>query len=99
MAALLKKPSCEVCEHFANKRGEGTPCDTCYPEVRTENADAVDVFIQCMNQVRFAPNGKPLGIDYNALEIIIKRMGVYHKNKVFNQVLILEQEFILKGSD
>lgn len=97
MAAVIELPSCETCEHFAKKRSEDTPCGDCERlNCLPENEDAIDVFSQCMGHIRYSPDGKPLGIDYNAVEIVMKRKGVYFKNRCFEQVTILEREFILK---
>ena len=90
-------PACDVCEYYANKRGEFTQCEDC-PKLkcRPENQDAIDVFSYCINQIRYAPDGKVLGLDYNAVEIVMKRLGIHNKNKCFKLVLKLQDIFILK---
>lgn len=92
-------PPCDICEKFAEKNGEQTPCDECFIECAPENQDAVDVYFQCANQVLFGPDGRIIGINHVAVDLAIDRAGVDNKVECFNKVLILEGKFLLNKKD
>jgi len=62
--------------------------DGIYPD----NAQTVDIFSCMMTQWKIAPNGKPSGLDYNALETTmrIKRVKFEDENDVFDGIRVME---------
>jgi len=74
--------------------GTEPPCERCYVELNEANVEAWKIYSLCRNQIRVAPMGEVIGLDYGAVLNVIE---LYTDNvkKTFEQVLAcyrLEEE-------
>lgn len=60
------------------KDGE-PPCDTCRPEIDGRNAEALEVFLVCRNQMVTAGMGEPIDIDINAYFKVMEHLETNDK--------------------
>jgi len=60
-------------------------------EVFAENWHALEVFTACQTQWNYAGMGSPVGINYNALESVMRMMNIDDHNQCFEQVRFIEQ--------
>lgn len=60
-------------------------------EVEPENWPALLAFISCETQWRYANSGLRLGLDYPALESVVRLQKIPNKPDVFRRVQIMER--------
>lgn len=60
-------------------------------EVLEENAQAFHVFMACQTQWNYAGMGSPIGINYMALESVMRMMNIQDHTQCFDQVRFIEQ--------
>lgn len=61
-------------------------------DIEPENWPAILVFCACDTQWRHHNNGRPIGLDYQSLESVMRMQGVENVADVFARVRILERE-------
>ncbi|MFZ5530292.1 MAG: DUF1799 domain-containing protein [Pseudomonadota bacterium] len=76
----------EAERQLAGRPGEARTDFTIWPE----NSVSCDVFLACCTQWRTGPMGGCLGLDYPALECVMRMMQVEDIPKVFRDVRIME---------
>lgn len=59
-----------------------------------ENVPAVELFLLCDTQWRYAPSGLVLGLDYPAVELVARMFGVELSADLFGRLQVLERELI-----
>lgn len=60
-------------------------------EVLPECWPTVDLFLRVQTQWRFAGMGHPVGLDYNAADVVMRRLGVADpEGKIFAGLQIME---------
>jgi len=81
--------------HLGNLREP--PCDKCYVELDLANVETMQLYRLVCGQMRVAPSGKVIGLDYDA---VLKTIELYadgeNVKKLFEDVRLcyrLEQEF------
>ena len=63
------------------------------PEPFPENRAAAEVFFLCRYQYKITPAGEALDLDFNAVEIAMRRLGVQDKRDCFLKVVALGRRF------
>ena len=65
------------------------PCEACFVELDERNVQAVGIYFLVRNQMRIAPSGMVLGLDYNAVKIVMDIEGIELEDSkdIFDQVL------------
>ena len=81
----MTKPDCEDCCHeWGGNNGE-PPCEKCYIEPGTETVEVWNLYLLCRNQVRVAPMGEVIGLDYGA---VIELLKLYrHGKQMFENIM------------
>jgi len=64
------------------------------PEILPENFEAVQVFSACSTQWRQTFSGLRSGLDYSAVETLMRLYDVQDKPDVFQRIQILERALI-----
>lgn len=59
--------------------------------VLPQNWDAVQAFLACSTQWRLDPKGAIVGLRYDALEIVLKRLRIEDPNDAWIRVRVMEQ--------
>lgn len=59
--------------------------------VLPENWPTVQLFMSVQTQWQFASNGTPLGLDYNAVDVVMRRKGIADQDgRIFEGLQIME---------
>lgn len=90
---MEEKISCEVCEHFADKKNRPTPCQECLPELMPENYEAWHIYTIISGQLIMGQAG-PIDIDHNALHRAMDLYGVEDKRDCFERVCTVARHML-----
>lgn len=89
--------NCEDCVKIYEKDNEEPPCDGCYVKLDEGNTEAVNIYFLVRDQIRVAPMGEVVGLDYGTVLDVIKLYAIDGDvKKIFEDVLTchrIEQEF------
>jgi len=87
---LDTKPDCVVCKDIYKDKRSDPPCKDCIVEVKTNNEDAVKVFLTCRSQViRAGMDGQPVAPDIKVVLEIMKLYEVANPKDCFWRVMHL----------
>ncbi|WP_428735732.1 DUF1799 domain-containing protein [Thermomonas sp.] len=59
-----------------------------------ECVPSVEVFLACATQWRLDASGAPIGLDYPALEAVMRMLGIDDLRQVFADVQVMEAEVL-----
>jgi hypothetical protein len=95
---MQEKPDCEVCEHFADKRNDSTPCDECLPELMLENVDAWRIYSIISGQFIMGQAG-PVDVNHLAIHRAMELYEIENKRVCFEQVCRIARHMLQKTWD
>lgn len=81
------------------KGKEPKNCAECLPELREENRDAVDVYLECQRQIIFSGMGDPVDIKHAAVWKSIETRRVGRPRFTFERVCLVSAHMIELWSD
>lgn len=88
-------PGPRLCKQCMADRGESTRCEECEePDLLPENVDAADLYLTLVHQWRRGPTGMIEGLDYSAVESVIRIRGYPDQGELFDRLQVLEFETI-----
>lgn len=58
------------------------------------NREAAILFGLLVSQMRYAWDGTPLGLDYNAVKFVLELYGVRNRRKTFEKLVVMERATI-----
>lgn len=58
------------------------------------NREVVTLFGLLVSQMKYAWDGTPLGLDYNAVAFVLELYGVKSKRKTFEKLVVMERSTI-----
>lgn len=91
------------CEDCAELYSKGTadrepPCEQCFVLLDESNVENWNIYLLVQNQIKVAPMGEIIGLDYAAVLNVIKLYVAADKvKKTFESILVcynIEQEFV-----
>lgn len=83
------------------RKKNGTPCRTCRPQVLRENGQAIEIYLNCSDQIEYAGfEGVPVAPNIPAIESIlrIKRIKLSEREDCLDRVLIIFREVIRRSN-
>lgn len=90
-------PPCDVCAKMKKNIENGTPCETCIPELMPGNVQALEIYNLVQTQLILAPSGKAVDIDLSALDRILRRYEI-KGTKVFEKVVAVARHMIKENN-
>ncbi|MGH7163696.1 MAG: DUF1799 domain-containing protein [Planctomycetota bacterium] len=86
------QPGPGYCERWCQwRRKSAALCDACpQPALLPENVEAVRTFVRLGTQWRRGPTGRPTGLDYGAVESVLRFEAVDDQATVFRKIQTLE---------
>jgi len=70
---------------------EEPPCEDCPGNILAANAEVCRLFDLLTSQIRYAMDGSPIGIDYNAIDFLFRIYRVENRRRTFEKIVLLER--------
>ena len=88
-------PEGEVGPGYCQKTCGGSTCNECpRPRLLPENLEAVNVFHGCETQWKYAGRGVRVGLDYSAVEAMMRIRKTRDRATVFRKLQVMETEVL-----
>ncbi len=90
MQWIDSKPSCVVCKDIYKDKRSDPPCKDCVIEIKTNNVDAIKVYLTCRSQViRAGMEGQPVAPNISVVLDVMKLYKVDNPQDCFGRVMYL----------